>query len=225
MAGAAGWGFAAETAFTLGPALVLRGLAGPRASAKVDFALALLVAASLAIRLIRREHRGRFLGWSAAIGGALYVGGLAAFFPALRALPDGFIWVMLAFTATWSYDMGAFVGGTLFGRRPLMPHISPAKTWEGVATGVAAVAACLGVFLAFLPIEPWHIAVAGPGFAAAAQIGDLLESAIKREAGVKNSGRLVPGHGGILDRVDSLLFTAPFVYLFAVLVLRMGPLS
>ena len=93
-----------------------------------------------------------------------------------------------------------------------MTHISPRKTWEGVAGGTAASIAVTAAFLPFLPIEGWQVVPLGLAWAAAAQTGDLVASMIKRDAGAKDSGRVIPGHGGMLDRVDGLLFVVPAVF-------------
>ena len=117
----------------------------------------------------------------------------------------------------WGYDTGAYLTGRLLGRRRLLSHISPSKTVEGLAGGLvtATVAAAIGA--AIIGLEPWHIVVIGPIVGLAAQAGDLVESMLKRAAGRKESGFLVPGHGGILDRIDSFLFAAPVLAGYALL--------
>lgn len=123
------------------------------------------------------------------------------------------VWLLLALGATWAADVGAYVVGSIAGRRQIAPRISPGKTWEGTVGGiVAAAVAVLGIAALF---------GLGRGEAAAAAVligpvgfaGDLLESWLKRRAGVKDSGRLFPGHGGMLDRIDSLVAVAPLVAL------------
>ena len=123
-------------------------------------------------------------------------------------------WVLLLLLTVWSYDTGAYAVGRRFGRRRFMAHISPGKTLEGVGGGlVAAVVVASVVVLAIgrpvLLAIPFAILTA-----AAAQAGDLAESMLKRAAGAKDSGRLIPGHGGMLDRVDSFLFAAPVAFLY-----------
>jgi len=144
----------------------------------------------------------------------LYLGGLAAFVTAIRI--DFGIWALLMFVfVIKSSDIGAYAGGTLFGRHKFSPNISPGKTWEGMG---AAVAAGVGVAMAFAILSgimaSWLAALFGVGFAFVGQMGDLAESMIKRDAKEKDSDNKVPGFGGVLDIIDSPLLAAPFAYLF-----------
>ena len=146
------------------------------------------------------------------LGGALYIGLPLRYFIELRVLPDGAAWVFLALLTTFANDTAAYAIGRAAGRHRMAPGISPGKTWEGAAGGlVAAVVACpLLAMLLGLPEGQWVLL--GCGIALAAQAGDLLESMLKRWAGVKDASALVPGHGGVLDRLDSLVLVAPLVY-------------
>lgn len=149
-----------------------------------------------------------------AILGAAYPGVLMAMVVRLRQLPDGVAWLFLTLVVTWLNDTGAYFAGRAYGRRKLYPRISPSKTWEGAAGGLAAsVAGALVVkALGWLPQLPWWGSViVGAGAAVLGPLGDLSESMLKRAYGAKDSSALLPGHGGVLDRVDALLFTAPFV--------------
>ena len=132
--------------------------------------------------------------------------------------PDGFILTLLAIAGTWLTDTGAFFVGRSLGGRRLVPELSPNKTVSGAVGGwVTGFVGLLAgaVFLAAIPLtRALLLAAVVP---VAAQLGDLLESAIKREAGVKDSGRLLPGHGGVLDRFDSLMLVAPTVYYLNIL--------
>lgn len=152
--------------------------------------------------------------------GTMYVG-LLNYFYLLRMLPDGWIWLIFTLTATWATDTMAYFVGMAFGRRRIAPALSPKKTLEGAVGGFAGsilVAAAFSFIYSFLPLS--KVLLLGLTLGAAAQVGDLLESAFKRQAGVKDSSDLIPGHGGILDRIDSTLFTAPLVYYFVLLFIK-----
>lgn len=130
-----------------------------------------------------------------------------------QAIESGRSWLVVLVGTVWAYDSCAYLAGRFYGRGRFMYHISPAKTWSGVAGGtVAALVAGASLSWALFGIEPWWGAALALTIAFAAQTGDLAESMLKRAAGVKDSGNLIPGHGGILDRVDSFLFAAPTLY-------------
>jgi phosphatidate cytidylyltransferase len=132
-------------------------------------------------------------------------------------LRSGTAWALLLVLVVWGYDTGAFLTGRLLGRTRLITHISPAKTVEGLAGGlvVATLAAGLGGWIVGLPA--WHPLAIGPLIGLSAQAGDLAESMLKRAADRKESGFLIPGHGGVLDRIDSFLFAAPVLAGYALL--------
>jgi phosphatidate cytidylyltransferase len=132
---------------------------------------------------------------------------------ALR-LRFGYEWVVMAFVVTWGNDTLAYFGGRALGRHLLHPRISPKKTWEGFAAGAAgSVLGALAVKGLVLPwLTPAACVAIGAGGALLGPLGDLSESMLKRVAGVKDSGRIIPGHGGLLDRIDALLFVAPWIY-------------
>jgi phosphatidate cytidylyltransferase len=133
----------------------------------------------------------------------------------------GLIFVLIAFVGTWLFDVFAYLAGSAFGRHKLAPAISPHKSWEGIAGGtivtMAVFAVAPGSELVHGPATPllvlWQRVALALVVAAAATLGDLVESRIKREFHTKDSGRIIPGHGGMLDRFDSLLFVAPGVYI------------
>jgi phosphatidate cytidylyltransferase len=129
-------------------------------------------------------------------------------------------WIVALVFVVWAYDTAAYFTGRRFGRTPFMHHISPSKTFEGVGGGL--VAGLIVGAIAFVAIGRPFIAGAifGVLVAAAAQAGDLAESMLKRAAGAKESSRLIPGHGGLLDRIDSFLFAAPVAFFFVITVLR-----
>ena len=157
---------------------------------------------------------------SLAVLGAAYPGLLLGTVVRLRQLPDGFAWLILTLTVTWLNDSGAYFAGRAYGQRKLYPRISPSKTWEGAAGGLlASIGGALAVkSLGWLPQLPWWgTVVVGAGAGVLGPLGDLGESMLKRAYGAKDSSRLLPGHGGLLDRIDALLFTGPFVLLCATL--------
>jgi phosphatidate cytidylyltransferase len=174
----------------------------------------------------RPDPRDGLAIWMATIFGALYVSllsfvvrlghaapGLSADAP-LHWLGPERGWILLLVLAVWSYDTGAYLVGRNFGRTRFLTHISPSKTVEGLVGGVVATTVVVGLLLFALGQNPLHAVALGPLTALAAQAGDLAESTIKRAAGARDSGTLIPGHGGILDRVDSFLFAAPVVTLY-----------
>ena len=170
--------------------------------------------------------------WMATIFGAVYVSLLAFLLrlghaaPAVPPdAPASWLgaersWILLLVLAVWSYDTGAYLVGKRFGRTKFLTHISPSKTIEGLIGGLVATTAVVGLLLWAVGQQPIHALILGPLLAAAAQAGDLAESMIKRAAGVSDSGTLIPGHGGILDRVDSFLFAAPVLTLYVVAAFR-----
>lgn len=143
---------------------------------------------------------------------SLYIGMLFLFLIALRDMDFGARRVLVFFIIIWATDAVAYFAGGRFGRHKLMVHISPAKTWEGTVAGVAAGVALGALLSGFIHLD-WMVgAVFALVVAAAGVVGDLLESQFKRYTGVKDSGRWLPGHGGVLDRFDSTLLALPFAY-------------
>jgi phosphatidate cytidylyltransferase len=129
-------------------------------------------------------------------------------------------WVLTLVLVVWAYDTAAYFAGRRFGSRPFMQHISPSKTQEGVAGGLLAAAVLGAILLLALGRPVLHGALMGLLVGAAAQAGDLAESMLKRAAGAKESSRLIPGHGGLLDRIDSFLFAAPVAFFYVIAILR-----
>ncbi|MFC8598099.1 MULTISPECIES: phosphatidate cytidylyltransferase [unclassified Isoptericola] len=157
---------------------------------------------------------------AAAVFAATYVPFLAGFVLLLLAQPDGELRVALFILLAVANDTGGYIAGVTMGRHPLAPTVSPKKTWEGLA-GSVVLATAVGVAGAVLALgaSPLLGIVLGVLTAITATVGDLAESLIKRDLELKDMGSLLPGHGGVLDRLDSLVVTAPFVYL----VLTMAP--
>ena len=198
---------------------------------------ATLIAAILLLAIVsftRSDPRAAFITWAMSSFGIAYVGLLlptlvlvAHLAPAggswttpvgVFGLESGAAWALMLILVVWGYDTGAYLTGRLIGRTRLIENISPAKTVEGVAGGLVLATIGAGVGAALVGLEPWHPLIIGPLVGAFAQVGDLAESMLKRAAGRKESGFLVPGHGGILDRIDSFLFAAPVLAGYALLV-------
>jgi phosphatidate cytidylyltransferase len=145
-----------------------------------------------------------------------YIGGLLMTASLLRR-DCGAGWVLLALSIAWLADTGGYFVGRSLGRAKLFPEVSPNKTWAGLVGALigGAVAGILGstLYLSQLPLS--RGLALGLGGAILGQLGDLVESLMKRSLGVKDSGVMIPGHGGLLDRIDSLLFVAPMTYVYA----------
>jgi phosphatidate cytidylyltransferase len=154
------------------------------------------------------------------VTGCLYAGLGLGPIAALRVGPEGLQWVISALAITWANDTCAYFAGRLFGRHKLHPAVSPNKTWEGFAGGAFGSVAGMFVarWVAFPALTTVDCIALGLLGAVLGPLGDLCESLLKRAHGVKDSGTLIPGHGGLLDRVDALLFNAPAVYLYVIAV-------
>ena len=158
------------------------------------------------------------------IGGPIYVGFLMGHVLVLRDLGVGDSlgrdWVLFALLLTFATDTGAFFVGKAIGRHPMSLRISPNKTWEGAAGGFGLAMIAAGVVPLWLDLGlfGWQLLVSGATVGVVAQTGDLLESKLKRISGVKDASGIIPGHGGILDRLDSLLISLPAVYYLVTLV-------
>ena len=185
--------------------------------------LPLLLLISISYHLVTYE-RGRdqaATDFASTLGGIFYLGLLGSYFISLRALPEGEWWLLVALPAVWLADSGAYFIGTKFGRHRLSPRLSPKKSWEGYLGGI--VVGVLGTPLLLLLYQQLGLApdsaittgnavVVGAAMALFPTLGDLGVSMIKRQVGVKDSGNLLPGHGGALDRIDSWLWAAVISY-------------
>ena len=198
---------------------------------------AVLVVVLLAIAIWTRGVTGRPLpSVAVTVFGIAYVGGMLSFGYAIRyheyAVGDraGTALIFLPLILTWGTDTGAYAVGRLFGRKKLIPSVSPGKTVEGSLGGLAVAVLACWLYVQFvlrpqahLGMSPLGIIVFGVIVSVAAQVGDLAESLLKREGGVKDSSHIIPGHGGILDRFDSLLFVLPVSYLLLRALLQSAP--
>ena len=186
-----------------------------------------------AVGFTRSDPRAGFMTWAMTSFGVAYIGlllpaivlvahlapagGSASTSVGAFGLSSGAAWALLLLLVVWGYDTGAFLTGRRLGRRRMLDQISPSKTMEGLVGGLVLATIAAGIGAVLVGLEPWHPLVIGPLVGLAAQAGDLAESMLKRAAGRKESGFLVPGHGGILDRIDSFLFAAPVLAGYALL--------
>lgn len=188
-----------------------------------DFLVPLLLTSAMMLSLILLvlipRKKGAFTEWAWTIAGILYVGWLLSFLVALR-LDAGRGWVFLVLFTTFGSDTAAFFIGKMLGRHRLAPRISPGKTWEGAIAGLfgAIIVSLIIVAIFSLPLSYGQTILLGILVSIFGQFGDLAESLLKRSTGVKESGNLVPGHGGVLDRVDSVIFAGVVVYLYYIFV-------
>ena len=186
------------------------------------FAAVVVVAALIALReMLDLLRRARTMGGAGSVlrdGTVVLIGVSYVVIPfaalVLLRLDAGLQWAALAFLVTFATDTSAYAVGRAIGRRKLAPSISPGKTWEGAVGGLVGAATASTALVALLDVESRLLPAAalGLGIGIAAQAGDLLESKVKRMAGAKDSGRLIPGHGGLFDRLDSLVPVFPLVY-------------
>ena len=181
-----------------------------------SLALSMILAGLLCYQVSLAPSESRHLSMFILLFGILYIGYTLGHFLRLRNQHDGALLVLFVLLVTWAGDTAAYYVGKTWGSRPLAPRLSPNKTIEGFLGGlvVAPLIAWIG-HLWFLPaVTPVDCLILGLLFTVLGLLGDLSESALKRHAGVKDSGSLIPGHGGVLDRVDSLLLNAPVFYYY-----------
>jgi len=188
----------------------------------VNLLICLAVFLVFLMEIVRREPDSALLNTSSAALGIIYVGWMFGWhLIMLRQMPNGLNLIYLLAGITWGGDIGAYLVGRSFGKHKIIPAISPGKSLEGYIAGIIfACLAALGLRYWLLPdIGLSHVLILGVGLAVIGQIGDLAESLLKRGAKVKDSGTLIPGHGGILDRCDSMIFITPALYYYALYVL------
>lgn len=226
-------GYRPRTALGVGIALLLvlaNALAATLGLDLLPLAITLAIVVSLTFELTRHNEPGGVAAWALTLGGAFYLGWLFSQFILLRQLStplhpnlftllglpldSGAAWIFLILAITWVQDTAAYFVGKNLGRHKLAPVLSPKKTWEGAIGGMlGSIAAAAGFAVVFgLPITTLQAGLLGVVGGIVGPLGDLAESMIKRQVGLKDAGKLIPGHGGILDRADSLLFTGPVLY-------------
>jgi phosphatidate cytidylyltransferase len=190
-------------------------------SQETGMAIAALGVIATMLWFLFQDQPQALINWTLTLSGVGYIGLLLSHAILLRNLPDtGFQWTLLAVLAAWACDTAAYFTGRKLGRTPFFPRISPKKTWEGTIGGWAGAVIVIGAVGRWLGLPIGHCLALGAVLAVAATAGDLAESMIKRQLDTKDSGTLIPGHGGILDRVDSLLFVFPVAYYYVSLVIQ-----
>ena len=186
----------------------------------LTFLLAAATVVGLGTLVFVRDWRASLTRWALAVGGSLYLALTLSFYLSLYFLhrPDpnhlGFGYVIFVFGAIWVGDTAAMVAGMRFGRHRFFSRISPRKTVEGAVAELLATTVFFGIFGLVLNISFPHNIILGLLIGVFAEVGDLVESQIKRTAGVKDASHLIPGHGGVLDRIDSLLLVGVVVYYY-----------
>lgn len=208
-------------------ALVLDALAHDAAIMPAILVVGVLI--GLYQMMLRSDSSGALVDWALTLAPAIYVGGTMHYFIQLRNLPEGLFWMLTALIGTWICDIAAFFVGRRWGKARLAPKISPGKSVEGAIGGlVGAVLAvvALGPILSLVLVTvglggtvgagPLRLAGLGLVIGISAIVGDLMESFIKRQCGAKDSSGLIPGHGGVLDRIDSVLLAVVGAYFYVV---------
>ena len=173
------------------------------------------------LQFIRRDSSQALASIAVTLFGLLYIAWFFSFFIKLKFMPDGACLVGFVVLVTKMGDIGAYIVGGMIGRRNLIPRISPHKTIEGTIGGLVFSIVSAAASKTFLPNFPYgHLIILGVLLGILAQVGDLAESLLKRDCGVKDSGANLSGFGGMLDLIDSLLFTAPIFYFYVEVLMK-----
>lgn len=208
-------GYSTTPFFTLGLIALLL-LNSYRSDLSLACIISITLLLSLTWQLFQAESSSPTADWALTVIGGLYIGWGMAHFVALRQLADGLAWVWLVLLCTWGADTFAYLVGSRWGRHKLWPRLSPKKSWEGfVGSFCGSLLSAAAVAILF-PLGWTTCLLIGLAIPIAALLGDVSISMMKRDVGVKDSSNLMPGHGGFLDRVDSLLFVSIVVYYYAV---------
>jgi len=218
-----GTGLWREKVETLAVAMLILVAAAARDRVLLVAVLSFAVMAILMLNLLRiREEGLDMIRVGKLILGVMYVPLLMSHFILIRQESEGIRWIFFILVLAFSGDIAAYYAGKGMGRRKLLPEVSPGKTVEGtIGLFAGSIVGCILFRQLFFPILPVsHTVILGLVGSVVGQLGDLCESALKRAAGVKDSGTLLPGHGGILDRLDCLMFITPFVYYYRVLIIQ-----
>jgi phosphatidate cytidylyltransferase len=212
-------GFQPATLLALLGSLSMVGIAYNHGERAFPLVSAVVIAFTLFWYLAKVVHARPMVNAAVTIFGFAYVGLLGGFAGLLLVYPDGVGMVLGLVLCAVAYDVAGYFVGSRMGHRPLMPDVSPNKTLEGLAGGMAA-SVVMGIIIAIVGLTPWddlgHGLLLGVVVAVFAPLGDLVESMLKRDLGLKDFGTILPGHGGVLDRFDAMLFCLPAVYYLVV---------
>ncbi|HEC21303.1 MAG TPA: CDP-archaeol synthase [Chloroflexi bacterium] len=188
-------------------------------------ALLLLLTMLWSLARFRQGTANAMTGFAMTLAGSFYIGWSGAHFVSLRALDDGLFWLLTVLGSVWVSDSAAYLVGRAIGRTPLIPDISPGKTWEGYIGGIvfgtlggATLPLLWSLLGAGAEVSPLHGLVIGALSSVVAPLGDFGISMLKRYAGAKNASNLIPGHGGLLDRIDSLIVAGLLSYYYLILI-------
>jgi phosphatidate cytidylyltransferase len=179
--------------------------------------LTLAAAIAMISGVFLKREKDTIVDVAVTILGMIYVGWFLSYLFFIRSLTEHGGYLFFLIFTVWAMDIAAYLAGRVFGHTPLMPSVSPKKTWEGAIAGFIVCLIAAGIFSQTAQLELMHALILGVLIGIFGQISDLIESLIKREAGAKDSSDLLPGHGGVLDRIDSFVLTAPLMYYYLVL--------
>ena len=178
----------------------------------------LTIAATIALMagVFLKREKDTIVDVSVTILGMIYIGWFFSYFLFIRNLTEHGAYLFFLIFTIWAMDIVAYLVGKKFGRHKIAPNISPKKSWEGAIAGFITCIIAADIFSGFAMINGTHAIILGIIIGIVAQLSDLVESVIKRDAGVKDASNVIPGHGGFLDRMDSFILTAPIMYYYVV---------
>lgn len=178
--------------------------------------LTLAAAAALISGVFLKREKDTIIDVAVTILGMIYVGWFFSYLVFIRGLTEHGGYLFFLMLTIWAMDVAAYLAGRVFGHTPLAPSISPKKTWEGAIAGFVVCLIAAGIFSWTAELALWHALILGVLIGIFGQMSDLIESLIKRDAGAKDSSDIIPGHGGVLDRIDSFVLTAPLMYYYLI---------
>ncbi len=178
--------------------------------------LTLAAAGAMMAGVFLKREKDTIVDIAVTVLGMIYVGWFFSYLLFIRSLTEHGGYLFFLIFTVWAMDIAAYLAGRLFGKTRLVPSISPKKTWEGALAGFLVAILASFILNEMAGLQTWQGLIIGALIGIFGQYSDLVESLIKREAGVKDSSDLLPGHGGVLDRIDSFVLTAPLMYYFVV---------